>query len=236
MNEKIINFFKSNTKYFLLFLFIVAISITTNVIMAPPPPPPFPTPEPTTPAPLPTQDPAIANLYTYSNSVRYPKEVFSGLTLCGIDGTGFTQPTDGSYLIGKKAITGQNMLYKAVLEPNSTDVYKFYPVKIKKGGVTSLISITGTLGKETSSYTTGSTWMFFLGANGGYNKLTAGWNSALYFPANDTVSRTFYYPLENINLEPGDTLSIKGVQLTGIINNITIGFVFKEYQPPSIWI
>ena len=112
------------------------------------------------------------------------------------------------------------------------------PFKIEKGGNVVMIAITASLDPSTTSYATGSTWQFFLGTNGGFDILNASGVSTLYFPGNNSSPLTFYFTpgkngFPNISLNPGSTLSIKGIGLNGRLNNITLGFVYNNQ--PSFW-
>lgn len=152
------------------------------------------------------------------------KEVFSNLTLCNIDAT------------GKLVATSQNV---PGVVTTTNNVSTLVPFKIQKGGNVSLIAITASLDPSTTSFATGSTWQFFIGKNGDYSIMTAGGQSTLYFEGGNSQPKTFYfYPGQNgfpkIVLQPNSTISIKGVQLSGILNNVTIGIVY-DVLPPSFW-
>ncbi len=157
----------------------------------------------------------------YSNN----KEVFTDLILGSIDAS-------GKLVNVSSAIPG-------TLTTNSSGVSTLTPFAVKKGGRVSLIAITATLDPSTTSYTTGSTWQFFMGKDGDFSIMPSGSQSTLYFEGNNNQPKTFYfYPGQNgfpsgIILQPGSTITIKGIQLSGILKDISIGIVYDT--PPKFW-
>jgi len=155
------------------------------------------------------------------------KEVFSNLTLCNIDGN------------GKVVNTTQNVPGFLMKDVTGT-ITTLTPFSVQTGGHVSLISITATLDPSTTSFATGSTWQFFIGTNGDYSIMPAGAQSTLYFEGGNSQPKTFYfYPGQNgfpnnIVLQTGSTISIKGVQLSGILRNVTIGIVY-DVPAPKFW-
>lgn len=154
----------------------------------------------------------------------YYTEVYSGLTLCGISPT------------GALITTSENV--PGFLTKSPTGANQLTPFKIEKGGIVEMIAITATLDPSTTSYNTGSNWQFYLGSTyGAYDIMSQ--NGWLGFPGKSNTPQTFYFTpgsdgLPNkIVLNPGSTLAIKGVQLSGILNNVTLGFVFRK--PPEFW-
>jgi hypothetical protein len=161
---------------------------------------------------------------TGSNALQiYRKEVFSNLNLSEISAA------------GSIVNTAQNT--PGVLTTTG-GVSILTPFKIENGGNVAMIAITASLDPSTTSYATGSTWQFFLGTNGGFDILPSSGATTFFFPGNTSSPRTFYFVpgqngFPNIVLNPGSTLTIKGVQLSGRLNDITLGFVYRN--PPSSW-
>jgi len=158
----------------------------------------------------------------YSNN----KEVFTDLTVGSIDASG--------------KLVNVSAAVPGTLITDSSGISTLTPFSVKKGGRVSLIAITATLDPSTTSYATGSTWQFFMGKNGDYSIMTSGNQSTLYFEGNNNQPKTFYfYPGQNgfpsnIILQPGSTITIKGIQLSGILKDISIGILYDT--PPKLWL
>jgi hypothetical protein len=158
----------------------------------------------------------------YSNN----KEVFTDLIVGSIDAS-------GKLVNASAAIPG-------TLITDSSGVTTLTPLSVQKGGRVSLIAITATLDPSTTSYTTGSTWQFFMGKNGDFSIMPSGNQSTLYFEGNNNQPKTFYfYPGQNgfptnIILQPGSTITIKGIGLSGILKDISIGILYD--MPPKFWL